>query len=299
MERLAFGWVIGVSVVQEDYWAQVDGNVGLWWGKFSGGVWKTISSLHVIWFSGGGYQKVDVALKSSIVGGVILLDITVSWGVCIRVLCVDMTAEEVCPPTASRCGSVVGAVVTVEPPCCDVSPVMGWCGFFVRAEKGEEVNRHIKPRQQQQLVVKPQPSSPKINQEKAINKARGILSTGCDVVGEDGGGFIGAGGRGMNEEDEEETDLDKVNVEKLAKYLGPEKFDILTQAFEEARANVLPSPEEDAHVDAMHTNILSECEAEYLMAKFDSNPDIDENPRVPLRDALEKMKPLLMAYENI
>lgn len=35
------------------------------------------------------------------------------------------------------------------------------------------------------------------------------------------------------------------------------------------------------------------------MAEFDSNPDIDEKPPVPLRDALEKMKPFLMAYENI
>ncbi|CAH1421528.1 unnamed protein product [Lactuca virosa] len=33
MGRLAFGWVIGVSFVQEDYWAQVAGNVGLWWRK--------------------------------------------------------------------------------------------------------------------------------------------------------------------------------------------------------------------------------------------------------------------------
>lgn len=42
-----------------------------------------------------------------------------------------------------------------------------------------------------------------------------------------------------------------------------------------------------------------ECEPEYLMAEFDSNPDIDEKPPIALRDALEKMKPFLMAYENI
>lgn len=35
------------------------------------------------------------------------------------------------------------------------------------------------------------------------------------------------------------------------------------------------------------------------MGDFESNPDIDENPPIPLRDALEKMKPFLMAYENI
>lgn len=35
------------------------------------------------------------------------------------------------------------------------------------------------------------------------------------------------------------------------------------------------------------------------MAEFDSNPDIDEKPPISLRDALEKMKPFLMAYEDI
>lgn len=35
------------------------------------------------------------------------------------------------------------------------------------------------------------------------------------------------------------------------------------------------------------------------MGDFESNPDIDENPPIPLRDALEKMKPFLMAYEGI
>lgn len=35
------------------------------------------------------------------------------------------------------------------------------------------------------------------------------------------------------------------------------------------------------------------------MGDFESNPDIDETPPIPLRDALEKMKPFLMAYEGI
>lgn len=35
------------------------------------------------------------------------------------------------------------------------------------------------------------------------------------------------------------------------------------------------------------------------MGEFDQNPDIDEKPPIPLRDALEKMKPFLMAYEGI
>lgn len=33
--------------------------------------------------------------------------------------------------------------------------------------------------------------------------------------------------------------------------------------------------------------------------EFDTNPDIDDEPPIPLRDALEKMKPFLMSYEGI
>lgn len=32
---------------------------------------------------------------------------------------------------------------------------------------------------------------------------------------------------------------------------------------------------------------------------FDTNPDIDEKPPMPIREYLEKMKPFLMAYEGI
>lgn len=35
------------------------------------------------------------------------------------------------------------------------------------------------------------------------------------------------------------------------------------------------------------------------MADFETNPDIDENPPISLRDALEKAKPFLMQYEGI
>lgn len=35
------------------------------------------------------------------------------------------------------------------------------------------------------------------------------------------------------------------------------------------------------------------------MGEFDMNPDIDEKPPMSLRDALEKVKPFLMAYEGI
>ena len=35
------------------------------------------------------------------------------------------------------------------------------------------------------------------------------------------------------------------------------------------------------------------------MEEFGTSPDIDEKAPIPLRDALEKMKPFLMAYEGI
>ncbi|KAI3820513.1 hypothetical protein L1987_08061 [Smallanthus sonchifolius] len=202
------------------------------------------------------------------------------------------------------------------------------------SEKVNEINRHIRPRQpvgQDSRPAEPRSTSPKMSREEAVNKAKSVLSRDGDGVGGTEGGFRGVaargdgGGRGQrgrwsdrgrgrgrgrgsrmsnrddddNEEDEEETEVDKANDEKLKKYIGPEKMDLLVQAFEEASANVLPSPEEDAFVDAMHTNLLLECEPEYLMAEFDSNPDTDEKPPISLRDALEKMKPFLMAYENI
>ncbi|GJU29334.1 hypothetical protein Tco_1172923 [Tanacetum coccineum] len=40
-----------------------------------------------------------------------------------------------------------------------------------------------------------------------------------------------------------------------------------------------------------------EFEPDYLMADFGSNPDIDKKPPMPLRNALEKLKRFLMAYE--
>ena len=36
-----------------------------------------------------------------------------------------------------------------------------------------------------------------------------------------------------------------------------------------------------------------------MMGDFERNPDMYEKPPIPLREALEKMKPFLMAYEGI
>ncbi|KAK9149966.1 hypothetical protein Syun_008275 [Stephania yunnanensis] len=90
---------------------------------------------------------------------------------------------------------------------------------------------------------------------------------------------------------------DNADGERLAKRVGVESMDKLVEAFEEMSSRVLPSPMDDAYLDALHTNNMIEYEPEYLV-EFD-NPDIDDKPPIPLRDALEKMKPFLMAYEGI
>ncbi|XP_071905564.1 uncharacterized protein [Coffea arabica] len=134
--------------------------------------------------------------------------------------------------------------------------------------------------------------------------------------GRGGGGPGGQGDRGARFEDAgfedtgyEDTDDDDsaaglylgddADGDKLTQRLGPDIMDQLSEGFEEMSSRVLPSPEDDAYLDALHTNLLIECEPEYIMGNFDINPDIDEKPPIPLRDALEKMKPFLMAYEGI
>ncbi|KAJ0027502.1 hypothetical protein Pint_36268 [Pistacia integerrima] len=90
---------------------------------------------------------------------------------------------------------------------------------------------------------------------------------------------------------------DNADGEKMAEKIGVENMNKLVEGFEEMSGRVLPSPIDDEYLDAFHTNCLFEFEPEYLV-EFE-NPDIDEKPPIPLRDALEKMKPFLMAYEGI
>lgn len=160
-----------------------------------------------------------------------------------------------------------------------------------------------------------------LSREEAKKRASDILSRGGPHGAEDGGrgrggrgrGARGRGGRGrfqrggrggrggMADEDFA-TGLylgDNADGERLAKSIGPENMEKLAEAFEEMSWTALPSPMDDAYLDALHTNNLIEYEPEYLMEEFGTNPDIDETPPIPLRDALEKMKPFLMAYEGI
>ncbi|THG13581.1 hypothetical protein TEA_007844 [Camellia sinensis var. sinensis] len=173
-------------------------------------------------------------------------------------------------------------------------------------------------------------ATPKLSRGEAVKKAVGILSRGSvDVADrvEDGGTGTGSfrgrgtrgggrgrgwrgrgrgagrGGRGVQDADDDYgAGLylgDNADGEKLAKRIGPENMNKLVEGFEEMSGSVLPSPMDDAYLDALHTNFMIECEPEYLMEEFGTNPVIDEKPPIPLRDALEKMKPFLMAYEGI
>ena len=90
---------------------------------------------------------------------------------------------------------------------------------------------------------------------------------------------------------------DDADGEKLARKVGPEIMNQLTEGFEEMTSRVLPSPLEDEFLDALDINYAIEFEPEYLV-EFD-NPDIDEKEPISLRDALEKAKPFLMSYEGI
>ncbi|XP_059454063.1 uncharacterized protein LOC132184442 [Corylus avellana] len=168
----------------------------------------------------------------------------------------------------------------------------------------------------------------RLTREEAVKNAVEILSRGGGGEGDGeesigggrgGRGFRGRGGpgrgrgrgmyrgRGRGRGRESRDDGygaglylgDNADGEKLAKTLGVETMNQLVEGFEEMSGAVLPSPSEDALLDAMDVNYSIECEPEYLMGEFDQNPDIDEKPPIPLRDALEKMKPFLMAYEGI
>ncbi|CAI9756715.1 unnamed protein product [Fraxinus pennsylvanica] len=199
----------------------------------------------------------------------------------------------------------------------------------VPAQRSISENRHLRPRQQSKpRVVNAEDranykSSPreKLSTEEKVKKAVDILSRGEEDGGARGRGgfrggrggrgsrgrgrFGGRGGRGQDryqDSDDEPGGLylgDPAEGEKLAQKLGPEIMNKLVDGFEEMSSRVLPSPVDDAYLDALHTNLMIECEPEYLMEEFGTNPDIDEKPPISLRDALEKMKPFLMTYEGI
>lgn len=191
--------------------------------------------------------------------------------------------------------------------------------------KPKEENRHIRARPTPEGDSAPRRRP--VGQDSSNNRAwRGDSGGGGRGGGfraseNRGRGSRGRGGRGRgpgreladsrsrfgdDDDDDDEDDEgdglylgDDADGEKLAQRLGPEMMDQLAEAFEESCSTVLPDPLNDAFVDALHTNLMLECEPEYVMEEFGTNPDIDEKPPISLRDALEKMKPFLMVYEGI
>ncbi|KHG06267.1 FYVE, RhoGEF and PH domain-containing 2 [Gossypium arboreum] len=190
----------------------------------------------------------------------------------------------------------------------------------------KEENRHIRLKQQQQQQQQQQPPSPRLSKEEAVKKAMGILSRKSESderedMGRSGGRGRGRGrgrgarmgrGRGRREREDtgEEEEADKelrdelylgnnADGERLAETIGADSMNKLVEGFEEISSRVLPSPMDDAYLEALHTNFMIEFEPEYLMEEFGTNPDIDEKPPMSLRDALEKVKPFLMSYEGI
>ncbi|XVE71947.1 hypothetical protein DITRI_Ditri10aG0191700 [Diplodiscus trichospermus] len=186
----------------------------------------------------------------------------------------------------------------------------------------KEENRHIRVAQQQE------PPPPTLSQEEAVKKAMGILSrrseseesrmagrggmTDMDMGMNRGRGRAMGRGRGREQReyirtvegsDEEYGGVlylgDNADGEKLAITIGGDNMNKLVEGFEEMSSRILPCPIDDAYLEALHTNCMIEFEPEYLMEEFGTNPDIDEKQPMSLRDALEKVKPLPMAYEGI
>ncbi|VFQ59112.1 unnamed protein product [Cuscuta campestris] len=193
-------------------------------------------------------------------------------------------------------------------------------------EKPKEENRHLRARQTPQSggnEASRRPGQGFSSRDDPNN--RSVSSGGGDGSGRGGvaswrgrGGFRdrgrggrrgGRGGRGRGEGALQEVVHEKFGgvfdigddaaTEKLVQQFGPDLASQLAEGVEEFAHRVFPSPAEDAYLDALDTNLKIECEEEYMMGDFDKNPDIDEKPPISLRDALEKMKPFLMAYEGI
>ncbi|CAH9086985.1 unnamed protein product [Cuscuta epithymum] len=197
-------------------------------------------------------------------------------------------------------------------------------------EKPKEENRHLREKQNPQTSwQRPVPGGPENSRPSGQRFNRDDTNSGTAHGGQarsgngewrGRGGTIpwrgrsgfserGRGGRGSGEgkvqEDVGEKYGDIFNVgdaaaaEKLAQEIGPDIMSQLAEGIEEIAPRIFPSRIEDAYLDALDTNLKIECEEEYMMGEFDRNPDIDEKPPIPLRDALEKMKPFLMVYEGI
>ncbi|CAH8255562.1 unnamed protein product [Arabidopsis lyrata] len=184
----------------------------------------------------------------------------------------------------------------------------------------QQQQQRAQPQQKRAPTVKDEAPKPQLSREEAGRRARSELSRGEA----EGGGVRGRGGRGRgrgargrgrgrggdgwrDDKKEEEGEQEAMSIfagdsadgEKFAQKMGPELMKTLAEGFEEVCEKALPSTTHDAIIDAYDTNLMIECEPEYIMADFGSNPDIDEKPPMSLRECLEKVKPFIVAYEGI
>ncbi|CAH8314112.1 unnamed protein product [Eruca vesicaria subsp. sativa] len=189
-----------------------------------------------------------------------------------------------------------------------------------------EENRHNRrpqpPPQRQRRVQPPKDATPRpqLSPEEAGRRARSQLSQGeaegsGGVRGRGRGRGRGARGRGRgrggeawrDDKKEEEAEQEALSIflgdsadgEKFATKMGTEIMNELAEGYESICERALPSTAHDALVDAYDTNLMIECEPEYLMPDFGSNPDIDEKPPLSLAECFEKVKPFIVALEGI
>ncbi|CAI9286173.1 unnamed protein product [Lactuca saligna] len=87
----------------------------------NGGVWKTIGCSLTIWCRGGVCEITKMLVTLSTFSGVVLLETTVSCGVCVEALYAIRAAEDISPSAVGLHNSIVGEMVIIEPPCCDAS----------------------------------------------------------------------------------------------------------------------------------------------------------------------------------
>ncbi|KAF6136626.1 hypothetical protein GIB67_016082 [Kingdonia uniflora] len=174
----------------------------------------------------------------------------------------------------------------------------------------KEENRHIRPPRpirggrvgglgpQQQQQRQQQRSSPEGGGRTEGGRGRGGYREGG---GRSGGGRGRAGFQNRNQENLTDRSIlgDNADGERLAKRIGVENMDRLTEAFDDIIRRVLPSPDDEKISEALHLNNMIEYEPEYSMGELDMNPDIDEKPPISLRDAFEKAKPFFLNYVGI
>lgn len=164
-----------------------------------------------------------------------------------------------------------------------------------------ECNRHLRARKSPVRRAEPgtaDPAGPKMSLEEKKKRALDLLSRGDDgeeggVIGVGGrgrglrgrggrgrggrgmwreGGIGGRGGRGRFQETEDEYGQglylgDNADGEKLAKKVGPEIMSQLVDGYEEMTDRILPSPLDDAHLDALDYN----CRVRWVWISFENS----------------------------